>query len=39
MPKVQDQFDDDGTPRDPAHVRRVGRMAQRRNCARPSSAT
>ena len=26
MPKVQDQFDDDGTPRDPAHVRRVGRF-------------
>lgn len=24
MPKVQDQFDDDGTPRYPAHVRRVG---------------
>jgi NAD(P)H-dependent FMN reductase len=26
MPKVQDQFDDDGTPRDPAHVRRVARF-------------
>lgn len=26
MPKVQDQFDDDGTPRDPAHVRRIGRF-------------
>ena len=24
MLKVQDQFDDDGTPRYPAHVRRVG---------------
>lgn len=26
MPKVQDQFDDDGTPRDAAHVRRIGRF-------------
>ena len=26
MPRVQDQFDDDGTARDPAHVRRVGRF-------------
>jgi NAD(P)H-dependent FMN reductase len=26
MPKVQDQFDDDGTPRDPAQVRRAGRF-------------
>jgi NAD(P)H-dependent FMN reductase len=26
MPKVQDQFEDDGTPRDPAHVRRLGRF-------------
>jgi NAD(P)H-dependent FMN reductase len=26
MPKVQDQFEDDGTPRDPAHVRRIGRF-------------
>lgn len=26
MPKVQDQFNDDGTPRDPAHVRRVARF-------------
>jgi NAD(P)H-dependent FMN reductase len=26
MPKVQDQFEDDGTPRDPAHVRRAGRF-------------
>lgn len=26
MPKVQDQFDDDGTPRDPAQARRVSRF-------------
>src|SRR5512144_803878 len=26
MPNVQDQFDDDGNARDPAHVRRVGRF-------------
>jgi len=26
MPRVQDQFDDDGTPRDPAHPRRVARF-------------
>jgi hypothetical protein len=26
MPKVQNQFEDDGTPRDPAHIRRVGRF-------------
>ena len=26
MPKVQDQFEADGTPRDPAHVRRIGRF-------------
>jgi NAD(P)H-dependent FMN reductase len=26
MPKVQDQFEDDGTPRDPAHARRLGRF-------------
>lgn len=26
MPRVQDQFEDDGTPRDPAHVRRVSRF-------------
>jgi NAD(P)H-dependent FMN reductase len=26
MPKVQDQFEDDGTPRDPAHARRIGRF-------------
>ncbi|MFO1126875.1 MAG: NADPH-dependent FMN reductase [Rhodospirillales bacterium] len=26
MPKVQDQFEDDGTPRDPAHERRVKRF-------------
>ena len=26
MPKVQDQFEDDGTARDPAHVRRLGRF-------------
>lgn len=26
MPKVQDQFDEDGTPRDPAHARRVARF-------------
>jgi NAD(P)H-dependent FMN reductase len=26
MPRVQDQFDDDGTPRDPAHARRVVRF-------------
>ena len=26
MPKVQDQFDEDGTPRDPAHPRRVARF-------------
>jgi NAD(P)H-dependent FMN reductase len=26
MPKVQDQFDDDGTPRDPALASRVGRF-------------
>jgi len=26
MPKVQDQFEDDGTARDPAHVRRIGRF-------------
>jgi NAD(P)H-dependent FMN reductase len=26
MPKVQDQFDEDGTPRDPVHERRVGRF-------------
>jgi NAD(P)H-dependent FMN reductase len=26
MPKVQDQFAEDGTPRDPAHARRVGRF-------------
>ena len=26
MPRVQDQFDEDGTPRDPAHLRRVGRF-------------
>ena len=28
MPKVQDQFDDDGTPRDPAHVRRLVRFLE-----------
>jgi NAD(P)H-dependent FMN reductase len=26
MPKVQDQFEDDGTPRDPGHERRVARF-------------
>lgn len=26
MPKVQDQFDEDGTPRSPGHERRVGRF-------------
>ena len=26
MPKVQDHFDDDGTPRDPAQIRRVSRF-------------
>lgn len=26
MPRVQDQFEDDGTPRDLAHARRVGRF-------------
>ena len=26
MPKVQDQFEEDGTPRDPAHERRVARF-------------
>ena len=26
MPRVQDQFRDDGTPRDPGHERRVGRF-------------
>ena len=26
MPRVQDQFDDDGTARDPAHGRRIGRF-------------
>ena len=26
MPKVQDQFEEDGTPRDPAHIRRVSRF-------------
>lgn len=26
MPKVQDQFEDDGTPRDPAHAARLGRF-------------
>ena len=26
MPKVQDQFSEDGTPRDPAHERRAGRF-------------
>jgi NAD(P)H-dependent FMN reductase len=26
MPRVQDQFDEDGTPRDPVHERRVGRF-------------
>ena len=26
MPKVQDQFDDDGTPRDPKHERHVARF-------------
>ena len=26
MPKVQDQFDNNGNPHDPAHVRRVGRF-------------
>lgn len=28
MPKMQDQFDDDGTPRYPAHARRVGRFLE-----------
>jgi NAD(P)H-dependent FMN reductase len=26
IPKVQDAFDEDGTPRDPAHTRRIGRF-------------
>jgi NAD(P)H-dependent FMN reductase len=26
IPKVQDAFDDDGTPRDPAYPRRIGRF-------------
>lgn len=26
MPKVQDQFEDDGTPRDPSHAARLGRF-------------
>jgi len=26
MPKVQDQFDEDGTPRDAIHERRAGRF-------------
>ncbi len=26
MPKVQDQFEEDGAPRDPAHIRRVDRF-------------
>ena len=32
MPKVQDQFEDEGMARDPAHVRRLGRFLDEIEC-------